>query len=226
MKKRTFLYVVCFFLLVIMHLAKTFANSTSSFSLDNIPPFEDVPYVIINDNVPEFKEEDFHTESFAFYSELDSLGRCGEAFSNIGINLIPTEERGSISSVKPTGWHTIKYDFIEGKYLYNRCHLIGYQLTGENANKKNLMTCTRSMNVDGMLPFENMVADYIKETNNHVLYRVRPIYEGDNLLASGVTMEARSVEDNGEGIEFYVFIYNAQKGVTIDYKTGDATENK
>lgn len=222
MKKKNliFLFVLLLFITFMTH---TYANPKEpSFSLEDIPPFDGVPYVIIHDNMPEFKEEDFNTDSFEFYSELDSLGRCGEAFSNIGIDLMPTKERGSISGVKPTGWHTVKYDFIEGKYLYNRCHLIGYQLTGENANKKNLMTCTRSMNVKGMLPFENMVADYIKETNNHVLYRVRPIYEDDHLLANGVTIEAKSVEDHGEGISFYVFIYNAEKGVTIDYKTGDS----
>ena len=135
---------------------------------------------------------------------------------------MPTEKRGNIGQVKPSGWQTVKYDFVDGKYLYNRCHLIGYQLTAENANKKNLITGTRSMNVDGMLPFENMVADYIKETKNHVLYRVTPIFIGDNLVASGVLMEAQSVEDEGEGILFNVFVYNVQPGVAIDYETGES----
>lgn len=223
MKKKSIVSILVLFLFIIISIASTYANPIeTSFSLDSVPLFNGTPYVIINDNVPEFTEEDLNTKSFESYSELDSLGRCGVAFSNVGIDLMPTKERGSISSVKPTGWHTIKYDFVEGKYLYNRCHLIGYQLTGENANKKNLITCTRSMNVDGMLPFENMVTDYIKETNNHVLYRVRPVFEGDNLLASGVTIEAKSVEDNGEGIQFYVYVYNNQKGVVIDYETGES----
>ena len=153
---------------------------------------------------------------------MDALGRCGVAYANIGIDLMPTEERGSIGSVKPSGWHTVKYDIVDGKYLYNRCHLIGYQLTGENANEENLITCTRSMNTKGMLPFEQEVADYIKETKNHVLYRVTPIFEGENLVATGVQMEAYSVEDHGEGVSFHVFVYNVQEGIEIDYKTGDS----
>ena len=147
-------------------------------------------------------------------------------FRSVGTDLMPTEDRGSISHVKPTGWHSIQYEHVEGKNLYNRCHLIGYQLSGENANEKNLITGTRYMNVDGMLPFENMVADYVKETNNHVLYRVTPVFEGDNLLADGVQMEAYSVEDDGEGISFNVFVYNVQPGVTIDYATGDSKEGR
>ena len=156
------------------------------------------------------------------YGELDKLGRCTEAHANIGKDLMPTEDRGSIGSVKPTGWHTVKYDIVDGKYLYNRCHLIGFQLTGENANKNNLITCTRYMNTVGMLEFENKVAEYIKETNNHVLYRVTPIYEGNNLLAKGVQMEALSIEDEGKGIKFNVFVYNVQPGIEIDYKTGES----
>ena len=162
-------------------------------------------------------------DSFEYYGELDELGRCTVAYASIGKDLMPTEKRGSIGSVKPTGWHTVKYDIVDGKYLYNRCHLIGYQLTAENANKNNLITGTRYLNVDGMLLFENLVADNIKETNNHVLYRVTPIFTGDNLLADGVLLEAESVEDNGEGISYNVFCYNVQPGVKIDYVTGDSS---
>ena len=181
-----------------------------------------MPYVVINDNEPEFSESDYSETSYEYYSDLDGLGRCGVAISNIGKDLMPTKKRGSIGQVKPSGWHTVKYDFVDGKYLYNRCHLIGYQLTAENANEKNLITGTRYMNVEGMLPFENMVADYIKETGNHVLYRVTPIYTGDNLVADGVEMEARSVEDDGEGISYHVFVYNEQPGVVIDHATGES----
>lgn len=198
------------------------AATMESFSSGDIPEYTGSPYVVINNNNPFFTEGDFSKESFETYSDLDDLGRCGPAFSNIGTDLMPTEKRGNIGQVKPSGWHTVKYDFVDGKYLYNRCHLIGYQLTAENANKKNLITGTRSMNVDGMLPFENMVADYIKETKNHVLYRVTPIFIGDNLVASGVLMEAQSVEDEGEGILFNVFVYNVQPGVAIDYETGES----
>ena len=175
------------------------------------------------DSMQHFTENDMTVDSFEYYGELDELGRCTVAYASIGKDLMPTEKRGSIGSVKPTGWHTVKYDIVDGKYLYNRCHLIGYQLTAENANKNNLITGTRYLNVDGMLLFENMVADYIKETNNHVLYRVTPIFTGDNLLADGVLMEAESVEDNGEGISYNVFCYNVQPGVKIDYVTGDSS---
>ena len=191
-------------------------------SLDEIPEYGGEPYVVVDDNEPSFSESDFTTESFEEYSDLDNLGRCGTAFANIGKDLMPTQKRGSIGSVKPSGWRTVKYDNVDGKYLYNRCHLIGYQLTAENANEKNLITGTRYMNVDGMLPFENMVADYIKETGNHVLYRVTPIYDGKNLVASGVQMEAESVEDEGEGITFNVYVYNNQPGIVIDYATGES----
>jgi len=192
------------------------------FNIKDIPPFHGEPYVVVNDNAPNFTAEDITAVSYESYSKLDSLGRCGVTMACIGIDLMPTEERGNIGSVKPTGWHTVKYDNVDGKYLYNRCHLIGFQLTGENANTQNLITGTRYMNVEGMLPFENMVADYIKETNNHVLYRVTPVFEGDNLLATGVLMEAYSVEDNGEGICFYVFCYNAHPNIAIDYATGES----
>ena len=184
-----------------------------------LPEYSDSPYVIVNNNEPFFTENDMTADSFEYYGELDELGRCTVAYASIGKDLMPTEKRGSIGSVKPTG----KYDIVDGKYLYNRCHLIGYQLTAENANKNNLITGTRYLNVDGMLLFENMVADYIKETNNHVLYRVTPIFTGDNLLADGVLMEAESVEDNGEGISYNVFCYNVQPGVKIDYVTGDSS---
>lgn len=197
-------------------------NDTSNISIDNIPKYSGEDYIILNDNVPNFSESDLTTTSFEEYSPLDSLGRCGVAYSNIGTDIMPTEKRESISSVKPSGWQSVKYDIVEGKYLYNRSHLIGYQLTAENANDRNLITGTRYFNATLMLPYENMVADYIKETNNHVLYRVTPVYEGDNLVATGVQMEAKSVEDNGEGIEFNVFVYNIQPGITIDYATGDS----
>ncbi len=195
-------------------------DNVSNATLSNIPEYSGTPYVVLNNNVPNFSESDYTTTSFEEYAPLDNLGRCGVAFANVGTDIMPTEERGSISSVKPTGWHSVKYDIVDGKYLYNRAHLIGYQLTAENANKNNLITGTRYFNVTGMLPFENMVADYVKETNNHVLYRVTPIFEGNDLVAKGVQMEARSVEDNGEGIEFNVFVYNVQPGITIDYATG------
>lgn len=191
-------------------------------TMDEIPSFTDMPYVVINDNEPEFSESDYSETSYEYYSDLDELGRCGVAISNIGKDLMPTKKRGSIGQVKPSGWHTVKYDFVDGKYLYNRCHLIGYQLTAENANEKNLITGTRYMNVEGMLPFENMVADYIKETGNHVLYRVTPIYTGDNLVADGVEMEAKSVEDDGDGVSYHVFVYNEQPGVVIDHVTGES----
>ncbi|MCI8365210.1 MAG: DNA/RNA non-specific endonuclease [Eubacterium sp.] len=189
-------------------------------ALEGVPEFNGKSFVVINENKPEFEESDYTTESFESYSELDSLGRCGTAVANIGKDLMPVKDRESISPVKPSGWQNAKYDCVEGKYLYNRCHLIGYQLSGENANKKNLVTGTRYMNVEGMLPFENEVADYVKETDNHVLYRVTPVYEGNNLVASGVQMEAWSVEDGGKGVCFNVYAYNNQPGVEIDYATG------
>lgn len=200
------------------------SSSEKSYDMSSIPEFDgENAYVVLNNNEPNFTKEDMVTESFESYSELDSLGRCGVAFANVGKDIMPTEERGSIGQVKPTGWHTIKYDNVDGKYLYNRCHLLGYQLTGENANKKNLITGTRYLNIDGMLGFENMIADYVKETGNHVLYRVTPVFVGDELVCRGVQMEALSVEDNGEGVKFNVFAYNAQPGIEIDYATGDST---
>ena len=191
-----------------------------SYNLDNIPEYTGDNYIVINNNEPNFSENDLSIESFELYSSKDYLDRCGTAYANIGIDLMPVEERASIGQIKPSGWHTIKYDIIDGKYLYNRCHLIGHQLSGENANPENLITCTRQMNVEGMLPFENKVAEYIKSTNNHVLYRVTPIFENNNLIASGVQMEALSVEDDGKGIKFNIFVYNVQDGIYIDYSDG------
>ena len=191
-------------------------------SMEEIPEYDGVPYVAVDGNEPGFSEAELSEQSFESYSELDDLGRCQTACANIGQDLMPTEERGSIGQVKPTGWQIQKYDFVDGKYLYNRCHLIGYQLTGENANEENLITGTRYMNVDGMLPFENMVAEYVKETDNHVLYQVTPVFEGNDLVAKGVEMEGYSVEDQGEGISFHVFVYNVEPGVEIDYSTGDS----
>ena len=192
-------------------------------SLKSIPKYDEKPYVYINNNIPFFNDEELISISFEKYSKLDSLCRCGSAIASIGKDIMPTEERGTIGFVKPTGWHTVKYQGIDGNYLYNRCHLIGYQLSGENANEKNLITGTRYLNVEGMLPFENMVAEYIEETNNHVMYRVTPIFEEDNLLVSGVLMEAKSVEDNGKGIQFNVYCYNVQPGIEINYKTGESS---
>lgn len=199
-------------------------SESYSADLSDIPEYSGDPYVVIDDNVPDFSEEDMTTESFETYSELDSLGRCGEAYADIGEDLMPTGERESISEVTPSGWQSVQYDSVDGGYLYNRCHLIGYQLTAENANEENLITGTRYLNVEGMLPFENLVADYIEETGNHVLYRVTPLFEGDDLVARGVQMEAYSVEDDGDGVEFNVFCYNVQPGIEIDYATGDSWE--
>ena len=196
-------------------------EGTSAFSLREIPAYSGTPYTEVNGNQPYFTEEELTTQSFETYSELDSLGRCGMAYANVGQDLMPTEPRGEIGAVKPSGWHLVKYDNVDGKYLYNRCHLIAYMLAAENANPQNLITGTRYLNVQGMLPFETKVCDYVKNTGNHVLYRVTPIFDGDNLLADGVLMEAYSVEDAGEGISFCVFAYNVQPGIGIDYATGD-----
>ncbi len=193
-----------------------------SFDLDSIPEFTNKPYVTINNNIPSFVEADYTTESYETYSELDGLGRCGVAMACIGTDIMPTKEREAIGMVKPSGWQIAKYDCVDGKYLFNRCHLIGYQIAGENANERNLITGTRYLNVDGMLPFENMVADYVRETDNHVLFRVTPVFAGNNLVASGVQMEAYSVEDNGEGLSYNVYAYNNQPGIEIDYATGES----
>ena len=192
--------------------------------IDAIPPYSGSPYVEINGNVPEFTEEEKTLDVFEHYAPLDALDRCGVAYANICPELMPTEERGEIGHIHPSGWHSVRYDFVEGKSLYNRCHLIGFQLAGENANDQNLVTGTRYMNTKGMLPFENMIADFVKETGEHVLYRVTPIFEGDELVCRGVQMEAWSVEDEGDSICFNVFCYNVQPGVEIDYLTGDSRE--
>lgn len=203
--------------------APTEITTASSFSLSDVPAYSGKAYISVNGNVPYFTAAELTTTSFETYSDLDSLGRCGVTYACIGQDLMPTKERGSIGMVKPTGWHTVRYDdLVDGKYLYNRCHLIGYQLTGENANTKNLITGTRYLNIEGMLPFENMVADYIQETSNHVLYRVTPIFEGNSLVANGVLMEGYSVEDKGAGVSYCVFAYNVQPGIEIDYATGES----
>ena len=201
---------------------KNATTIAETFDFAAVPAYDGKAYVAVNDNVPFFTEEELSSASYETYGELDPLGRCTVCVASVGQDLMPAEERGNIGEVKPTGWHTVKYDFVDGKYLYNRCHLIGYQLTGENANEKNLITGTRYLNIEGMLPFENMVADYVKETDQHVMYRVTPVFEGDNLLAAGVLMEGKSVEDNGEGVLFCAFAYNVQPGVSIDYATGES----
>ncbi len=200
-------------------------NSNNTSDVISIPSYDNEPYKEVNNNKPTFTDSEKELTEKEEYSDLDSLGRVGVAFALVSKSTMPTTKRGSIGMIKPAGWHTVKYDFVDGKYLYNRCHLIAHQLTGQNANPKNLMTCTRSMNVDGMLPFENKVANYIKETNNHVLYRVTPVFDGDNLVANGAYMEAYSIEDKGK-LSFNVYVYNVQKGVTIDYKTGESKLEK
>lgn len=198
------------------------AKAGKGVNLADIPAYNGEAFVVINDNVPYFAEGEMSLTAYEYYSPLDELKRCGVCVASVGIDVMPTEERGGIGSVKPTGWVNNKYPgVVDGSYIYNRCHLIGFQLTGENANKQNLITGTRYINVDGMLPFENMVADYVKETGNHVMYRITPVFDGDNLLASGVLMEAKSVEDDGEGILFNVYCYNVQPGIGIDYATGE-----
>lgn len=198
-------------------------SSAPTISLDSIPAYSGSAYVAINGNTPYFTSSDYTTTAYEEYSPLDNWGRCGVATACVGLETMPTEDRGSIGQVKPSGWHTVRYNgIVDGNYLYNRCHLIGYQLTAENANTMNLITGTRYLNIEGMLPFENMVADYVKETGNHVLYRVTPIFNGDNLVASGVLMEGRSMEDNGAGISYCVYCYNVQPGIQIDYSTGES----
>lgn len=199
---------------------KLFSIEGETVTVEDLPEYDGHPYIAVNDNMPDFDEDDLTEDSFEMYSDLDSLGRCGVCYANVGQDLMPTEKRGSIGSVKPTGWVTSKYDFVDGKYLYNRCHLLGYQLTAENANERNLITGTRYMNTEGMLPFENLVADYVRESGGHVLYRVTPVFYGDELVARGVQMEGFSVEDKGASVCFNVFVYNVQPGVTIDYADG------
>lgn len=230
-KKKQFIFSILIVLVAIgiyykdeiqeyIQINKTYA--VESYDMSNIPQYSGNSYVVLNNNKPNFTNEDYLKGSFEEYSELDSLGRCGVAYANVSVDTMPTSERGSIGQIKTSGWRTVKYDIVSGKYLYNRCHLIGYQLTGENANPKNLITCTRSMNTEGMLEFENQVADYIKETNNHVLYRVTPIFEENNLVASGVQIEASSIEDKCGDICFNVYVYNVQDGIEINYSNGDS----
>ena len=218
-------------LLLVVCLAFTFSSCAFIEDLldrlnNQSPPYEEPAQVfeVINDNKTSFSQSELTTTAYESYSSLDSLGRCGVAIASLGKETMPApdEERGSISSVYPSGWVQAKYDIIDGKYLYNRCHLIGWQLSAENANKRNLITGTRFFNTEGMLPYENMVADYIKETSNHVAYRVTPVYEGNNLVCSGVKIEAYSIEDNGDGLEFNVYCYNYQPGIVIDYRTGES----
>ena len=188
---------------------------------DDVPDFDEKPYVPLRSNTPDFKDSQLTTVSYETYGPLDYLGRCTTCIACIGKDLMPTEKRGYIGEVKPTGWHADKYDNIDGHYLYNRCHLIGYQLTAENANERNLITGTRYLNVQGMLPFEDEVAEYVKTTGNHVLYEVTPVFKDAELIARGVHMQAESIEDGGKGVSFNVYCYNAQPGIEIDYKTGD-----
>ena len=201
-------------------LTPEFIPGEEILDLSSLPPYSGEPFVAVNGNVPFFEEGEITDESFEAYRDLDDLGRCTSTVASIGKDLMPTEKRGSISEVHPSGWVQAEYDWVDGKALYNRCHLIGFQLTGENANWENLITGTRYLNVQGMLPFENLVADYVKETGNHVMYRVTPVYTGNNLVADGVLMEALSVEDGGAGVQFCVYCYNVQPGVEIDYTTG------
>lgn len=202
---------------------KTIAGIEGYFDLAMVPAYLGEPYAVINDNVPFYTDIEMTPDSYELYSELDDKGRCGTCIACIGTDIMPVEERGEIGNVKPSGWNQTKYPgLVDGNYLYNRCHLIGYQLTGENDNTSNLITGTRYMNVEGMLPFENMVGDYIKETGNHVLYRVTPVFDQDNMLATGVLMEAESVEDKGAGILYCVFCYNVQPGIDINYLDGSS----
>lgn len=220
--------IICFMYLVDLNYKKTYINETSTnsinYNLSNIPNYTNKIWIEINNNIPYFTEEDKKKSAFEEYSNLDEQERCGVAFANICKEIIPKEgqKREEISRIKPSGW---KQTMIDGKYLYNRCHLIAYQLADESANEKNLITGTRYFNTEGMLPFENKVADYMKHhENNHVLYRVTPNFKGENLVASGVQIEAYSIEDNGEGIQFNVYIYNVQPEVNIDYLTGNANK--
>jgi len=201
----------------------TTEQERKTFSISDVPAYSGKAFVVINNHQPYFTPEEITDVAFETYSTLDELGRCGVAFACVGIEIMPTEERGSIGMVKPSGWHTVRYDgVVDGNYLYNRCHLIGYQLSGENANTMNLITGTRYLNIEGMLPFENLIAEYVEDTGNHVLYRVTPIFEGNNLVATGVLMEGLSVEDDGADVCFCVFAYNVQPCIVIDYATGDS----
>lgn len=218
-----FVLIICFACLRFDFDGFLDSNKNDYYQITSIPEYDGNAYVYLNDNIPVFDEELFSKENYEFYSDLDELGRCGFAIAIVNKYTMPSEERESIGNIKPSGWHTVKYDIVNGKYLYNRCHLIGYQLTGENANEKNLITCTRYMNATTMLDFENEIASYIEETGNSVLYRVTPYYNNNDLVAFGVQLEAYSIEDSGKGIKFNVFIYNVQPGIKIDYSTGDSS---
>lgn len=222
------LNIAIFLVVMLIALASKFYFNAvpTADSLADVPEFDGKPYVELNDNEPEFDKDNLPKKSFEKYSELDELGRCGEAYANIGKDLMPTKKRENISSVKPTGWEHKQYKTIKDRYLYNRCHLIGFQLAGENANPKNLITGTRYLNVEGMLPFEEEVAEYVKKTGKRVLYRVKPVFKGKELVARGVQMEAMSVDDKGKSISFNVFVYNNQPGIDIDYNTGKSKEIK
>ncbi len=226
MKKRLSGLLLCLALLCLsaLILRPLAPPPSASFTLDALPEYSGQAAVILNENLPNFPEADKTSTAFEAYSPLDALGRCGPAYANVGRETMPTGERENIGMIRPSGWQIAKYDFVDGKYLYNRCHLLGYQLTGENANERNLVTGTRYLNVQGMLPYENQVADYVKETGNHVLYRVTPIFNGLDLVCSGVEMEGWSVEDGGNGVCFHVYAYNVQPGVVIDYATGENWE--
>ena len=201
-------------------ISGSYGGTASEFLLDEIPEYSGAPYVVINNNEPVFSKSDLSSEEFEYYSELDSLGRCGLTKAMISTEIMPTEERGQIGMVKPSGWHTVKYDNVDGKYLYNRCHLIAFELAGENANVHNLITGTRYMNVKGMLPWENRIARYVKKTHDKVFYRVTPVFKGNELVARGVHMEAKSVGSNE--IRFNIFVYNVQPGIGIDYANGNS----
>lgn len=215
--------LVVFFEDDIVLYINNFNQVEPSFNITEVPEYSGKSFVYINNNDPLFDSEYINTNTFESYSELDALGRSGVAFANISVELMPDEERGSIGMIKPSGWNQAKYDIVDGKYLYNRCHLIGYQLTAENANEKNLITCTRQTNTGIMLEYENKVAKYIKETNNHVLYRSTPIYNNNDLVASGIQLEGLSIEDNGEGIKFNIYIFNVQDGIKINYLNGESS---
>lgn len=219
---RKYSVLACLLVLLLLFSACSLQNTEPQ---QTFPPYFGEAYCVVNENQPYFTEEEMTTSAFEHYSPLDRLGRCGVAEACLAKELMPTEDRESISHIKPSGWVQATYDFVDGKMLYNRCHLIGFQLAGENANERNLITGTRFFNVEGMLPFENMVADYIKETGNHVLYRVTPEYTDDSLVAEGVRIEAKSVEDDGAGICFHIYAYNHQPGVLIDYKTGQSMQS-
>lgn len=219
----TAIIVVLFCLAIVIHFDRKSSDRVGITNIDYIPEYTGEPYVELNGGIPLFDDSEKVKDAFETYSNLDSLGRCGVAYANICPELMPTDERGEIGMIKPSGWHTVKYnDLIDGNYLYNRCHLIAFCLAGENANEKNLITGTRYLNVEGMLPFEIKVSSYVNQTGNHVLYRVTPIFDGNNLVANGVQIEAWSVEDSGKGICFNVYCYNIQPGIQIDYSSGDS----